>query len=97
MTSLQLLILRTIHRHGPQSQMSLWHNAKCESFQAIDSATATLVADGFIERTPAHKNLYRFPTVNDPAYWQLTEKGQQHAALNEAACNAQQEVCLGSK
>jgi hypothetical protein len=96
MTSLQLFILATIHRHGPQSNSALWHNTKCEPLPAIAIATATLEEDGFIEHTPAHKRPYRFPTVNDQVtYWQLTEQGQRLMLSKQQ--ELQQEVCLGSK
>jgi hypothetical protein len=99
MTSLQSFILRTIHRRGPQSEAALWNHSRCETLPAVCRAIATLAEAEFIEHTPRHQNPHRFPTMIDPAYWQLTHKGHQHiAALGAAAaCNAQQqEVCLGS-
>jgi hypothetical protein len=103
LTSLQSFILRTIHRHGPQSDMGLWHNsAKHESLKAIIVAVGILADENFIERTPTHKipQRYSVPTGSPRGsmqWWQLTQKGQQHiAALGaaDAACNAaqQQEV-----
>jgi hypothetical protein len=106
MTPLQLFILRTIHRHGPQSEMGLWHNSsQHESLKAIIVAAGILADANLIERTPAHQIPQGHPAASGPfassngvQYWQLTEKGQQHIAANSAACNAQQqEVCLGSK
>lgn len=105
MTSLSLFILRTIHRHGPQSEIGLWHNSsKHESLKAIIIATATLSEENFIERTPAHKIPQRYPAIapcnGSIQYWQLTQKGSDHiAALDAAAVSSvqKQEVCLGSK
>lgn len=95
MTALQLLILSTIQRHGPQSDMSLWGNTRCESLTAVYLETSTLEEEGFIEHTPAHNRPQRFPMANDPVtYWQLTEKGRQIVAGKK---EKQQEVCLGSK
>jgi hypothetical protein len=93
MTSLSLFILRTIHRHGPQSEMGLWHNtSKHESLKAVIIATATLAEENFIERTPAHKIPHGHPASAGPyasshgvQYWQLTQKGSNHiAALGPA-------------
>jgi hypothetical protein len=105
LTALQLFILLTIHRHGPQSDMGLWHNSsKHESLKAVIVAVGILADENFIERTPTHKAPHGHPASAGPyapshgvQYWQLTEKGQQHiAALGaaDAACNAaqQQEV-----
>jgi hypothetical protein len=111
MTALSLFILTTIHRHGPQSDVGLWHNsAKHESLKAVIVAVGILADENFIERTPTHKIPQRYSVSTGShrgsmQWWQLTEKGQQHiaalgAADATAACNAnaqKQEVCLGSK
>jgi hypothetical protein len=98
LTALQLFILRTIHRRGPQSEASLWNHSKCETLPAVVRAIATLAEAEFIELTPTHKHPCRFPLFAGPKYWQLTESGR---AIAIAACNGktqsqQQEVCLGS-
>jgi hypothetical protein len=99
MTALSLLILLTIHRHGPQSEMGLWHNSsKHESLKAVIVAVGILADENFIERTPTHKvpQRYSVPTGSHRGsmqWWQLTQKGQEHiAALGAAAAtNAQQQ------
>jgi hypothetical protein len=108
MTTLQLFILRTIHRYGPQSDMGLWAHTRCETLKAVIIASAILAEENFIERTPTHKIPQRFPAAagsprGSMQWWQLTQKGQDHiaalgAADATAACNAaqKQEVCLGS-
>src|SRR4051812_6874214 len=50
MTSLQVLILSTIHRHGPQTDMSLWGNTRWQSLAAITLATETMEKDQLIEK-----------------------------------------------
>jgi hypothetical protein len=93
LSSLSLFILSTIHRHGPQSDMSIWSNTRSESLTAVILATATLNDEGFLERIPTHQHPQRWRDANDlVTYWQLTEKGKQQVAAQTAA----QEVSLGS-
>jgi hypothetical protein len=75
MNPLKALILSAIHRHGPQSDMSLWHHSKCQTLTATLIAIAELADAGFIEKFRANAVLEHFPR---PSYWQLTEKGRQH-------------------
>lgn len=104
LTALQSSILSTIHRYGPQSDVSLHAHSRCETLKAVIMASATLAEADFIERTPAHQIPQRY-AVNSQAmqWWQLTQKGKDHiaalgAADDVASCNAaQQEVSLGSK
>lgn len=92
MTSLQIFILSTIQKHGPQSDMALWANTRCESLTAVVIATAKLEEDQFIEKTPTHNKPYRFPLVNDPVtFWQLTEKGRQ-LVIGAAVLGALQKI-----
>jgi predicted transcriptional regulator len=80
LTALRFLILAAIHRHGPQSDMSLWHHSKCQTLTAILVAIAELADAGFIEKFRANTS-----------YWQLTEKGRQQvtpaAGEQEVLCN----------
>lgn len=96
MTSLQSLILSAIRHHGPQSIMSLWHHAsQCQPLAGVVVAVGELSDDGFIEKTTTHAAIGT--TLKLIGYWQLTEKGQQYIAAQEAApCNTEKEVCLGS-
>jgi hypothetical protein len=99
LTALQSFILLTIHRYGPQSDMSLWAHTRCESLKAVIVASAILAEENFIELTPTNKNPCRFPINSPVKYWQLTQKGQDHIAALGAASSSnaqQQEVCLGS-
>jgi hypothetical protein len=101
LSALQTFILTTIHRHGPQSDMGLWHNSgKNESLKAVIVAVGILADEKFIERTPSHKIPHGHPASAGPyaqshgvQYWQLTQKGQQHIADvgAAAATNAQQQ------
>ena len=97
---MSLFILSTLHRHGPQSIMSLWHHHKCESLSQLFAEVATLHEDGFIERTPSNQTPGRYQVSKGlVTFWQLTEEGKQRIAAEEAAAardtNAQ-EACLGS-
>lgn len=94
MTALQLLILSTIHRHGPQTMNALWHNTKCQALTAINLEIATLESKRLIENTPTHLRPIRYFTTDPISYWQLTEKGRR---LIVGKAQQQQEVCLGSK
>lgn len=71
MTALHLLILSTIQRLGPQTEYSLWHNAKCQTLTAIIMATILLEEQKLIERTPVSIPL------STNICWGLTEQGWQ--------------------
>jgi hypothetical protein len=93
-------LLLTLHRHGPQSIVSLWHHHKSQSLQAILAEIATLHEGGFVEHTPSHLIPGRYQVSQGlVTFWQLTEKSKEHIAALEAAASAApnaQEVCLGS-
>jgi hypothetical protein len=92
MTSLQILILSAMHRHGPQSAMGLWHHSACQPLTAVLISIAELEDAERISKVPAHQRPERF-ACDEVAYWQITEKGQQLIAGKKQP----QEVCLGSK
>jgi DNA-binding PadR family transcriptional regulator len=84
MTSLWFTILSAIHHHGPQSDMSLWHQTKCQTLTAVLVAIVDLEDEGYVE-----KALHLSNVRANASYWQLTEKGRQYIAGNK---QQQQEV-----
>jgi DNA-binding PadR family transcriptional regulator len=79
MTPLKLLILQTLSKRGPQSELDLLCELReaCKSSTVIVYACVDLQSGGFIQTAQ-----------NDPHSWQLTPKGmEQVASLRGAKAN----------